>query len=1068
MGLRASALQQVLLGSAAVGSLVLAAAPASARDSLVSYNIPAQSLGRALKDFGLQSGMTVMANTVVVQGKKTTGFHARADSETALRTLLRGTGLSFRRDGSIFVVSQAGNASPPVAVQAAIEDTNEIIVTAQKKEEKIIDVPIAMTALSGDALDERKIEGGSELLRAVPNVSFSKSNFASYNFSIRGIGTKALAASTDPAVAISFNNSPLIRNRLFEQEYFDVARVEVLRGPQGTLYGRNATGGVVNMIPNIAKPGDAAADLKLETGNYKSMRASGMVNIPLGDTLAVRAAGAWTSRDGYDLNTYTGNRVNGRDLWSTRISAAWKPSDNLHVNAIWEHFYENDNRSRTGKQLCHRDPGPSMIGSRDISAKVMTRGALSQGCQAKSIYDDGAFGVPNGLSMAQVIGGATTVLGYTTNNLSTRKKVTLMKVGLDPYDGVVQSRDLREINTQLDPDFRAKNDVYQFNVDIKLGEMLNFSSQSLYSKDDYYSTQDYYRFVSNDVWNDSRGLFNAIRRPNAWTDGITPGGVFHDPQLGDSKKLLGMDMVRSKSEQYYQEIRLQSDFDSKINFNIGANYTKFKVDEDYYVFNNLFTVLAHQIFSTAGIGGFAVDCETQSVNFLNCAYVDRNPIDQIDGDGHNYFRSRNVSKTESYGLYGELYYNLTENLKVTAGLRYTDDKKTATPYKSQLLLAPGFLGGGLIGKGLVADPDIVQRWGRMTGRFVVDWKPEVAFADDFLVYGSYARGYKGGGANPPPIGFDPSRLQVADHPATFGPEGLNAFEIGMKGAFADRTLTLSTSAFYYDYSGYQVSQIVDRMALNENFDAKMWGADIELAYRPSRRFKFDANVGFLKSKIGKREESIDVMNRTQGDDGYAVVKPWLQLASNCIVPVNVIEKIVSNGAYDDQTIAYDLSSLCGGGGILGDFRPGSINAAKYGVSFNPTIDAPNGGRGIMAQLGGNELPNAPRWTLSMGAQYMIPMGEWETTFRADYYLQGKSWARVYNSEIDRLKSWSNINLSLYVEHPDSGLRFQLYVKNLLNKDSITDIFLNSDDSQLTANVFTVDPRLIGFQISKSF
>src|SRR5690606_14768510 len=119
-------------------------------------------------------------------------------------------------------------------------------------------------------------------------------------------------------------------------------------------------------------------------------------------------------------------------------------------------------------------------------------------------------------------------------------------------------------------------------------------------------------------------LYNNVRKPNEWTEGITPGGVFTDPQLGPSRKLLGMDMVRAKSDQYYQEIRLQSDFSGPINFNIGANYTKFKIDEDYFVFNNLFTAVAHQIFSNKGIGGFIEDCGVY--DFLNCAYVDPNPI----------------------------------------------------------------------------------------------------------------------------------------------------------------------------------------------------------------------------------------------------------------------------------------------------------------------------------------------------------------------------------------------------------------------------------------------------------
>ena len=125
-------------------------------------------------------------------------------------------------------------ATPALAQQtqeqaATIDD---IIVTAQKREQSIQDVPISVSAFNAEALDAMKIEGGSELLRAIPNVSFSKNNFSMYNFSIRGIGTKAISSSSDPAVAVSFNNTPMIRNRLFESEYMDVSRVEVLRGPQ--------------------------------------------------------------------------------------------------------------------------------------------------------------------------------------------------------------------------------------------------------------------------------------------------------------------------------------------------------------------------------------------------------------------------------------------------------------------------------------------------------------------------------------------------------------------------------------------------------------------------------------------------------------------------------------------------------------------------------------------------------------------------------------------------------------------------------------------------------------------
>src|SRR3546814_6939925 len=155
----------------------------------------------------------------------------------------------------------------------------EIVVTAQKRVESIQDVPIAMTALSQKNLEEQKIESGADIMRAVPNLTFSKSNFSSYNVSIRGIGTKAISATTDPGVAVSFNNIGLITNRFFEQEFFDMERLEVLRGQQGTLYGRNATGGVTNLITAKQKLERFEGSITAEVGNYESRRLTGMLNV---------------------------------------------------------------------------------------------------------------------------------------------------------------------------------------------------------------------------------------------------------------------------------------------------------------------------------------------------------------------------------------------------------------------------------------------------------------------------------------------------------------------------------------------------------------------------------------------------------------------------------------------------------------------------------------------------------------------------------------------------------------------------------------------------------------------
>ncbi|HAW53562.1 MAG TPA: TonB-dependent receptor, partial [Hyphomonas sp.] len=144
--------------------------------------------------------------------------------------------------------------------------------------ESLQNVPIAVSAFDEEAIDRLQLTGGPDLTKAVPNLSFTKGQFTGFNLKIRGIGVDVVATSGDAGVGIHQNDVPLQSNRLFESEFFDTERVEILRGPQGTLYGRNANGGVFNLI--TAKPvfEEFQADAALTYGNYNSVKANGMVN----------------------------------------------------------------------------------------------------------------------------------------------------------------------------------------------------------------------------------------------------------------------------------------------------------------------------------------------------------------------------------------------------------------------------------------------------------------------------------------------------------------------------------------------------------------------------------------------------------------------------------------------------------------------------------------------------------------------------------------------------------------------------------------------------------------------
>jgi len=1092
------------------------------------FNIPSGDLTAALNAYAAQTGIQLVVSAPAVKGVFSRGVKGNLSPEKALTQMLNDTGFDaeHRASGAIAIVKRRDESELPTIQPLRLAQANPaptsietVTVTAQKRTEDIQMVPIAVTALSQQQLEAQKIEGGPDLLKTIPNVTFSKNNFTGYNFSIRGVGTKAISATTDPGVAVAFNNSTLIQNRLFEQEYFDVERVEVLRGPQGTLYGRNATSGVINVISAKPDLSQFYGSIKGEVGNYQSRRGVAMLNAPIiEDKLGIRLAGSYTKRDGYDYNEGTHNRVNGRNLWSARATLGFHPVEQLHGDLIWEHFDENDDRSRTGKQLCHRDPGLTTIGNTQVIADptnpydVLMRPALfSQGCKPGSLYDNDAYGTPNGLAIPFVFGmlalgapcstscGALFPLGYDT----TGQSQTLLQLK-DPYGGMTQSTDPRVINSIRDPKYRAKADVYELNFDYDFTPQLTFTSQSAYDRDSVYSFQDYNRFNTVPVFNDTSTLADYPGDPpgsSPWA-GLAPGGIFCDPQIGCSNSIAGFDISQATSKQFSQEFRLQSNFEGPLNFSAGTNYTEFKTLIDYYVMYNL--ISAYALMLPFNSGGSMTTCPVSGLVGSGpsvptsdptsyCPYVDPNPVDHINGQGHNYFRSENPYSLQSKAFFGEVYYQVTDELKVTAGLRYTDDRKDFIPVPSQILLAPSLVAGGSVPSGYPELPAIKQHWGEFTGRLNASWMPKLEFTDQTMIYVSYARGYKGGGANPPSPGFASAqqigelaglsqsdidaitqsgflpilKLTGVEYGPTFKPEFVNAYEAGTKNTMLGGSLVLNSDVFFYDYKDYQISQIRDRTAVNENFDARIYGAELETLWQPVSDLRLNANFGYLHTSIGEGSKSIDIMNRTQSNPNWIVVKPWAQLPSNCIVPAGVAENYLQNH--------YGVAgywTMCGGvGGVLSAFGStppiDPATGEPYDIKNYPEV---NGGAGFDADLSGKELPNSPHFTINIGAQYTLHwLNGWNTNVRGDFYHQSSSFARVYNDEpYDQLHGWNNTNLTLDFVRLKDGLTIELYAKNVFNTTAITDAFLNSDDSALTTNVFVTDPRLVGFSITEPF
>ena len=944
----------------------------------------------------------------------------------------------------------------------------EVVVTASKVEASIQDTPIAVTAFTQEALDSQLINDSSAMQFSVPNLTQTKGNFSGGDIRIRGIGSGAVGSFGDSGVGIHVNGIYQVATRIFETQFLDMERVEVLRGPQGTLYGRNTTGGVINLITAQADPTEFSASLAGTVGNYGANQGCFHVNAPLSDTLAFRAAGMMLNRDGFTENVFTGNDVDDRSLWSGRLSFTWDAGENTQVNFMYSLFEEDDSRMRSQKQACNRDPAGILgcLPGNPTYGVANTAGGISGSLM-------NTIGVINTnvqslLALSDQLG----ITGSASNLALLGPNVAAGTTAFGPTDFINDNNpdDRRKVNMDYEPTYFAEEEMFQLQLVHEEGD-LTYSWSTGYTENNFSSTEDYEKGVADSNWQPTLDTFVDLGNATALSGGqyqallcglagvpaaacgipgVTDIGVLGpatglnalapfmvesvpgsgvalwagnsallggygagvpvlmpDGSLFYASKNFGADESMSDNEGWSHEFRVQSNYDGNLNFMLGAMNLDYQ-DRNRYV-----------VRST----GLAFPGQVLPINpfVFPAPFGAANPHDEANPHMQGYENDTRLYELDAQALFGELYYDVNEDLRLTFGARYSEEEKKSkqrTIYVTFADLPP-------------LDPTNNAYGFPKYDQEEFTWKMNATYnmSNDTMVYGTISSSFKSGGVNPISVDDDLADPAAGGDPANLGfkPEFVDAFEIGLKTTFMDGAAQFNGAFFFYDYKDMQQSKIVSVTSLNQNSDAEITGFEGELRMALSENLEFTANLGWVDAEIGDYN-TVDTAN------------PNARGTTEGVVSVNGVNFIVP---YVDAS--------------------GNLVPVDYSRCDQP---APFPCAGYRQSLAGNQIALTPELNYNLGLIYKSQMGGMPLALQTNYYWQDKMYTTNFNTPGTEIEDWSMWNANARVMGDDWYA--ELWVRNILDDDNITGGYLTSSVSNLFTNQFILEPRTYGLTVGMRF
>ncbi|MDB2694865.1 TonB-dependent receptor [Erythrobacter sp.] len=763
----------------------------------------------------------------------------------------------------------AQSAPATAAPSEATEDdgSDVIIVTANRREENLQEVAGVVQALDADQLRQDGIVELRQLQAAVPGLSIANQE-GNVEIFIRGVGSSNNTELGDPGAAPHLNGTYIPRPRGLGLMFYDLERVEVNKGPQGTLYGRNALAGTLNIITAKPRLGELSGYAQAEIANRSSYGAEGAINIPVGDTLAVRAAGYYVDRDYGFRNVSTGEQASQlkpaglEENYAGRLSMLWEPDDRLSVSVVGDY----------GKETGTGYPGANIFGAvtatglrpdklnlKDVVYRGMQGDMENElwGIQGKLSYDFGTF-------TGELTGSYRSVDFYQANASSE---------GID-YPG----RDLD--NFQYDNfsnnfwQTRSQSQVYEARLSANEDQRFRWNLGGFYFKEDQAVG---YMAVADRGYCCYSGTEFTMPDVNGESFAFFGDGTY---DITDRLRVFG-------GLRYTEE--------KKSRYGIGGNWALTLGGEDF----------ACCFATRLGTEGFRP-------NLLDRPNFNVSAIDTLQGRAQFL-----IEGIRSPGLRDTLIQQIGA---IADGTNPNGTCIDRPDIDNGFVDCPAGFGGGFSFVELTI-PD--QQIGQAKFDFV-DWRAGLEFdiGPDSMLYAKVSTGHKSGGFND---SFNGSTI-----PEAFSPEKLVVYEIGSRNSFDafGRRAIFNLTGFYYDYSD-QVFQDLTCINLDEtqappvcngyslvnrNIGAsRIYGAEAELRLKLPAHYALDLNAAYLDTKV---TEGVVADARAQDFDAggqsplVSLVGNRLPLASKMNLSARLSQWFdIGSGRFDWQALLNYRSSF---------------------------------------------------------------------------------------------------------------------------------------------------------------